>query len=165
MVRGMTRMNAGAGTIIGAVAALSALALTSCSAGTEATASSAEVQEWMTAQENPAGGALASMVGLAQQASDLADETLDDLSDQIRIDFQEPTRVAEVEFTCFGAETMDVSLFTQAGSSQIGTGAVDVRCDDGPISLETGVGDAHVDRMSVIGGNSSGAGAWAVTIR
>lgn len=157
-------MTAGAAALT-AAALIGVFALTACSAATGATASPDEVQEWMTAQEDPAGDELASMTGLADTTSDIADETVDGLGDQIRVDFHEPVRVADVQFTCFGAETMDFSLFTQAGSSHVGTGATDVRCADGAISVETGVGAELVDRVSVIGANSSGVGAWAAVVR
>lgn len=149
----------------GAAAALGVLALTACSAGTGATASPDEVQEWMTAQEHSGDGELASMTGLALQADDIADRTMDDLGEQIRIDFEEPMQVGDVQFTCFGADAMDVSLFTRTASGQTGTGATDVRCAEGPISLQPGAGAELVDGVSVIGANSSGVGAWAVIVR
>ncbi|MEJ1089476.1 hypothetical protein WDU99_14260 [Microbacterium sp. Mu-80] len=141
--------------------AFGVLMLAGCSS---ATATSAEVQQWMSDRSAESGDSLASMAGLALKASDVADRTLDDLGDQVRIDFGEPVRIADVEFTCFGAEVMDVSVYAESGSGVVGTGATDVRCDDGIIGIDTGVDD-RVSALAVVGISEAGAGAWAVTVR
>lgn len=141
---------------------LGALTLSACAADT---ADSAQVQQWMTDQQRTAGGELGLMTALAFQASDIADQTVDGLGEQIRMDFDEPVRIADVEFTCFGAETMDVSVYTEADGHHIGTGAVDVRCDDGPVTVDLGIGDKPASSVSVIGANAVGAGAWSVVVR
>lgn len=149
----------------GALVALTVLALTSCSAGTGATASDAEVQQWMAERSAEAGDATAEMAGLALTASDISDKTLDDLGEQVRIDFEGPVRITDVEFTCFGAETMDVSVYADAGSGLVGTGATDVRCADGPITIDIGEGEPRTSTLAVVGVNDAGVGAWAVTVR
>jgi|GEM_PF-3260036 len=146
----------------GATAVLVAVALSGCA--TAEVPDAAAVQEWMSQQQKADAG-IGQMSALASAAADVAaDESAD--SEDVRIDLAEPARVSSIEFSCFGAETMDAAVHLVTGSSTIGTGAQQVRCADGPVSIDVaGIGELPVSAVGANGINADGLGAWAVVVR
>lgn len=142
------------------VVAIAALALTGCSAS-QSTDDGA-VQPWLERAESTAGAAQLS--GLAVKPDD--QRTLDGAiaaGQAVRMDFESPQDVTSVQFECFGAETMDAGVYYESGSGQVGTGATDVRCADGPITID--VGREPLSAIAADGTNAEGLGAWSVTVR
>lgn len=145
----------------GFIIALAAIALAGCSASEAADAEA--VQQWLTEQSQAAAD-VDHMSGLASEPDD--ERTLDgalSTGEAVRIDYDSPQKVSSVEFACFGAETMDASVYYEAGSGSIGTGATDVRCADGPITID--VGEKPLTAIAASGISSGGHGAWSVTMR
>ena len=145
----------------GLAVALAALALTGCSAAQPPDPDA--VQSWLEEQAET-GDDAARLSGLAVKPDDT--RTLDGAiaaGEAVRMDFASPKDVTSVEFECFGAETMDASVYYQAGSSHVGTGGSDVRCADGPIAID--VGEAPLSAIAASGINDDGFGAWSVTVR
>ncbi|MEV7618995.1 hypothetical protein AB0N59_02545 [Microbacterium sp. NPDC089321] len=148
-------------TSVAAAVALAALALTGCSAS-QSTDDGA-VQRWLEERADSTDG-VAQLSGLAVKPDD--ERTLDGAiaaGEAVRIDFESPRQIASVEFECFGAETMDASIYYESGSGQVGTGGTDVRCADGPIAID--VGAAPLSAIAASGINDDGFGAWSVTVR
>ncbi|GAA2897609.1 hypothetical protein [Microbacterium esteraromaticum] len=143
------------------VVAIAALALTGCSAS-QSTDDGA-VQRWLEERAESTAGA-AQLSGLAVKPDD--QRTLDGAiaaGQAVRIDFESPQDVTSVQFECFGAETMDAGVYYESGSGQVGTGATDVRCADGPITID--VGREPLSAIAADGTNAEGLGAWSVTVR
>ncbi|MBN8205014.1 hypothetical protein JF550_03465 [Microbacterium esteraromaticum] len=144
----------------GVLAIIGAMALAGCSS---ATATPDELQQWMDDQHAASDDAKARVTALALVPS--ADSTLDDLGEQFRVDFEEPEQLTEFEFSCFGAETMDVSVYMHTEAGIVGTAAVDVLCSDGPKTLNPGIGDAAVHAVTASAFSADGAGAWSLAVR
>lgn len=148
-------------TLGGATAALVAVALSGCAA--EA-ADAAAVQEWMSQQQRTDAG-IGQMSALASAAADSAEDESAD-PEGIRIDLAEPSRITSIEFSCFGAETMDAAVQVVTGSSTIGLGTQQVRCADGRVALDApDIEGFPVSAVSVNGMNEDGLGAWAAVVR
>ena len=145
----------------GLAIALAAIALTGCSAAQPPDPDA--VQSWLEKQ-TAGDDEAAHLSGLAVKPDD--SRTLDGAiaaGEAVRIDFESPKAVTSVEFECFGAQTMDASVYYQAGSDHVGTGDTDVRCADGPITIL--VGEAPLSAIAASGINDDGFGAWSVTVR
>lgn len=144
-----------------AVVALAAFALTGCSASQPTDPDA--VQRWLEERAESTAGA-AQLSGLAVKPDD--QRTLDGAiaaGEAVRIDFESPQDVTSVRFECFGAETMDAGVYYENESGQVGTGATDVRCADGPITID--VGSEPLSAIAANGVNGDGRGAWSVTVR
>lgn len=143
----------------GAVLTLAALVAAGCSPQPDPDA----VQQWMTRQAAAATDARAQMTGLALKRSAVADRTVDELREQIRIDFDDPEPVRSVAFHCFGADAMDLTLYVETPAGSVGAAATDIRCADSPVTIDTGVSEP-VEAMAVVAVDRDGVGAWAVVV-
>lgn len=138
---------------------LAALALSACAAEQP---DDAEVQEWLDQQTAAETGAISQLSARAGKHGDPEAAS----TDFVRVSFDEPQRITEVEFACFGSDGMRGSVQVTIGASTHGSEVVDdIDCSEGPILLDLGVGDRPVDSVTANGYNEHGYGAWAVTIR
>jgi len=103
------------------------------------------------------------MSGLAstRETADAAEK--EGRQEGVRIEMDESERISAIEFTCFGAETMDARVSVESSSSFAGATVHKVRCDAGPEMIDTQ--DAAVSAVTINGVNADGFGAWAARFR
>lgn len=141
---------------------LVAVALSGCSAPEPPDPEA--VQQWLSRQESASVGVgIGAMSALASKTADTAAEGVDE-PEGVRIELAESARISSIEFTCFGAETMDAVVHVTTRSSSAGTG-VQVRCADGPVEIANPVDGLPVSMIRANGVNDSGFGAWSVVVR
>ncbi|MFJ4045662.1 hypothetical protein ACIPV2_07970 [Microbacterium sp. NPDC089987] len=142
------------------LAALAALALTGCTAAEPP--GSAAVQQWLDEQDRASAGSGAFMSGLASTSETADAATKEGRQEGVRIEMDESERISTIEFTCFGAETMDARVSVESSSSAEAS-VHKVRCDAGPETIDTQ--DAPVSAVTINGVNADGFGAWAASFR
>lgn len=117
------------------------------------------VQEWLTDQnEREAPGALATLSGLASE-HDPAGEG------GIGVTFDQPARITELVFSCFGAEAMSAAVTISMEGPETLTHSINtdnLTCADGPHVLEQVRDD--VTSILIDGSSVDHQGAWSTTV-
>lgn len=120
------------------------------------------VDDWLTQQSSvDLPGSLAMMSGMAGPVTEVVGEQ------GITVTFEEPERLTEVVFSCFGTETMSVDITTTSveptdAEISSGTRTDDLACDDSPHAIEWGK-DAATG-VTVDGLSDDGAAAWSAVV-
>ena len=147
-----------------AAAMLVVFTVTACSASEPP--DDTAMQNWMSQQSRASDGGLGSMTAMASTMEAVTAAERDGELEGVRLDFTESLRVAAVEFSCFGSETMNARLHVMTGSSHVGLTEEDVRCADSPVTIDLGsIGEQPATGVSADGYNEHGSGAWSVTVR
>ncbi|MFD5224311.1 hypothetical protein ACFWHT_01680 [Microbacterium sp. NPDC058342] len=150
------RRIAAVGTVV-----LLASVLVGCTA--PETADPTDVQRWLERRQLADAG-IGQMAGLAAKTADVQSAEDGGIPSGVRIDLDEPARIGTIEFSCFGAETMDAQVRITT-DSHAGAEVKRVRCADGAVRFESTVGDGQVVSIGAEGFNENGVGAWAVAVR
>ncbi len=141
-----------------ALGALLVMGLSGCAAPT---VDPDAVQEWLQQQESvEVAGALGSMSAQASEATDVMGEN------GVTLTFDEPARITQIVFSCFGPATMNLDVTTGAADTDPelahGIRTEDLVCADSPHTIERVQDD--VTKVMVDGLSADGQGAWSAFV-
>lgn len=142
----------------GVIVGVAAIAVLSGCAAEPTPPDPEKVSEWMAQWE---GKDTLGTVAVLSGASGVADE--DASEGIISVDFEAPTTVAELEFSCFGAETMSVQIWLSGDERTTAVRTEGLVCADSPHRLDDTADGAT--KLSVNAYDGHAFGAWALVAR
>lgn len=140
----------------------SAALLTGCAAALTPP-NSEKVQQWMARADAPDVEGTR-MVGLASTTEAVETAAEAGRSEGVRVEFDEPTPVGALVVSCFGVETMQVSVQLISPSAGSAGAELSVTCADAPAVIDMPSLDKTASAIVVNGYNEHGFGAWAARV-
>lgn len=133
------------------------LGLSGCTAASDVDPD--EVQNWLAQWDDaPAGeDSLAVLGGLAAREADTGG------GEGVTATFESPVEVADLEFSCFGPDTMSVEVTITATDATQTVRTEDLSCADSPHTLDQTL--PAVTMVTADGIDPDGVGGWGVVVR